>query len=117
LTFDGVWNYHWDAENRLISMDMTNAVSGIAATNRLKLTFAYCSEYSEEISTGVTAGLGAAFDVDGPAEPGNVMDNEVALAGVIKESATQIAEQLGVMDWLSDPNTHKSIHVGQEIRT
>lgn len=40
LSFDGVWNYQWDGENRLISMTMTN-VANIAATNRLKLDFAY----------------------------------------------------------------------------
>ena len=40
LTFDGVWNYSWDAENRLVSMNMTN-ISGIAPSNRLRLDFAY----------------------------------------------------------------------------
>lgn len=40
LTFDGVWIYQWDGENRLISMNMTN-VSNIAATNRLRLDFVY----------------------------------------------------------------------------
>jgi RHS repeat-associated protein len=40
LTFDGIWTYAWNAENRLIEMTMTN-ISGVAATNRLKLDFAY----------------------------------------------------------------------------
>jgi len=40
LTFDGVWNYQWDGENRLISMNMTN-VANIANANRLRLDFAY----------------------------------------------------------------------------
>jgi hypothetical protein len=40
LTFDGIWAYQWDGENRLIAMTMTN-VASIAATNRLRLEFAY----------------------------------------------------------------------------
>ncbi len=40
LTFDGVWNYSWDAENRLIEMTMTN-ITGIAPSNRLRLDFGY----------------------------------------------------------------------------
>jgi len=40
LTFDGIWTYQWDGENRLLSMSMTN-ISGIAASNRLRLDFAY----------------------------------------------------------------------------
>lgn len=42
LSFDGIWSYQWDGENRLISMTMTN-VSGIANSNRLRLQFAYDS--------------------------------------------------------------------------
>jgi len=40
LSFDGVWTYEWDGENRLIAMTMTN-VANIAPTNRLRLEFAY----------------------------------------------------------------------------
>lgn len=40
LAFDGIWAYAWDGENRLVTMTMTN-VAGIAATNRLRLEFAY----------------------------------------------------------------------------
>jgi RHS repeat-associated protein len=40
LTFDGVWFYSWDAENRLTNMTMTN-IAGIAPSNRLRLDFAY----------------------------------------------------------------------------
>ena len=40
LTFDGVWNYTWDAGNRLTEMTMTN-ISGIAPSNRLRLDFGY----------------------------------------------------------------------------
>lgn len=40
LTFDGVWCYEWDAENRLAAMTMTN-VANIANSNRLKLEFTY----------------------------------------------------------------------------
>jgi RHS repeat-associated protein len=40
LSSDSIWTYQWDAENRLISMTMTN-VANIAATNRLRLDFAY----------------------------------------------------------------------------
>jgi RHS repeat-associated protein len=40
LSSDGIWSYHWDAENRLISMTMTN-ISGIANSNRLQIQFAY----------------------------------------------------------------------------
>ena len=48
LTFDGVWNYQWDGENQLISMNMTN-IAGLTVnaqgmvTNRLRLDFAYDS--------------------------------------------------------------------------
>jgi RHS repeat-associated protein len=41
LVSDGVWLYQWDGENRLISMWMTNVIAGIAASNTLKLDFAY----------------------------------------------------------------------------
>jgi RHS repeat-associated protein len=41
LSSDSIWIYQWDAENRLISMTMTNNVAWIAASNRLKLDFAY----------------------------------------------------------------------------
>ena len=41
LTFDGVWTYSWDGENRLASMWMTNGIAGIAASNVVKLKFAY----------------------------------------------------------------------------
>ena len=40
LSFDGIWTYQWDGENRLTTMTMTN-VAGIADTNQLKLDFAY----------------------------------------------------------------------------
>jgi len=40
LTFDGVWSYAWDAENRLSSMSMTN-LGGVADANRLRLEFIY----------------------------------------------------------------------------
>lgn len=40
LTFDGLWRYEWDAENRLAAMTMTN-VAQIANANRLRLEFAY----------------------------------------------------------------------------
>lgn len=43
LLFDGVWNYSWDAENRLVAMTMVTNVSGLAASNRLRLDFAYDS--------------------------------------------------------------------------
>jgi RHS repeat-associated protein len=39
-TFDGIWAYDWDCENRLAAMTMTN-VSGIANSNRLRLEFTY----------------------------------------------------------------------------
>ncbi|HWX22089.1 MAG TPA: RHS repeat-associated core domain-containing protein [Candidatus Binatia bacterium] len=40
LTFDGIWTYEWDAENRLAAMSMTN-VASITDSNRLRLEFAY----------------------------------------------------------------------------
>ena len=40
LTFDGVWTYEWDPENRLAAMSMTN-VAGFANSNRLRLEFVY----------------------------------------------------------------------------
>ncbi|HEY9171485.1 MAG TPA: RHS repeat-associated core domain-containing protein, partial [Verrucomicrobiae bacterium] len=41
LTFDGTWSYTWDAENRLRTMTMTNAIAGIVASNILKLELTY----------------------------------------------------------------------------
>lgn len=40
LTFDGVWNYQWDGENCLNSMNMTNVANSVA-TNRLRSDLAY----------------------------------------------------------------------------
>jgi RHS repeat-associated protein len=40
LTFDGIWTYEWDAENRLAAMTMTN-IASVANSNRLRLEFAY----------------------------------------------------------------------------
>src|SRR5258708_36489117 len=40
LTFDGVWAYRWDGENRLVEMSMTN-VASIPNGQRTDLTFAY----------------------------------------------------------------------------
>jgi RHS repeat-associated protein len=59
LSFDGIWNYQWDGENRLISMAMTN-VSGIANSNRLELQFGYDSG-GRRISKVVSAWNGATF--------------------------------------------------------
>jgi RHS repeat-associated protein len=59
LTFDGVWNYQWDAENRLASMNMTN-VSGVANSNRLKLDFTY-DWMSRRVQKVVSAWNGSAF--------------------------------------------------------
>ena len=41
LTYDGVWNYTWDAENRLISMTNVAGIAGIATSNQLRLDFSY----------------------------------------------------------------------------
>jgi len=40
LTFDGIWQYRWDSENRLADMVMTN-VANIPSAQRKKLEFAY----------------------------------------------------------------------------
>jgi RHS repeat-associated protein len=40
LTFDGIWTYEWNAENRLVAMSMTNLL-GLASTARLRLEFVY----------------------------------------------------------------------------
>lgn len=59
LTFDGVWNYQWDAENRLVSMNMTNntTIAGLPATNRYRLDFQYDymnRRISKVVSTNTT---------------------------------------------------------------
>ena len=59
LTFDGIWNYQWDAENRLISMNMTN-ISGIANSNRLRLDFGY-DYMNRRISKTVWTNSGLVF--------------------------------------------------------
>jgi RHS repeat-associated protein len=59
LTFDGVWAYEWDAENRLKTMTMTN-VASIANSNRLRLEFAY--DYtSRRVQKKVSAWNASAF--------------------------------------------------------
>ena len=41
LSFDGIWSYQWDGENRLVAMWMTNGIANLAPTNQLRLDFAY----------------------------------------------------------------------------
>ena len=42
LSSDSIWTYQWDAENRLVSMWMTNnGIIGITPTNLFKLDFVY----------------------------------------------------------------------------
>lgn len=59
LSFDGVWTYRWDGENRLASMTMTN-VSGIVNSNRLQLAFLY-DYIGRRISKIVSDWNGSAF--------------------------------------------------------
>jgi hypothetical protein len=59
LTFDGIWTYQWDAENRLISMSMNN-IYGIADSNVLQLTFAY-DYMNRRISKTVWTNSGSGF--------------------------------------------------------
>jgi RHS repeat-associated protein len=40
LSYDGIWTYEWDAENRLRGMSMTN-IGNVGYSNRLRLDFAY----------------------------------------------------------------------------
>jgi RHS repeat-associated protein len=40
LTFDGIWTYEWDGENRLTVMTMTN-IANVTDAKRLRLEFAY----------------------------------------------------------------------------
>lgn len=40
LTFDGIWTYQWDGENRLKSMAMTN-ITSVPNAHRKKLDFTY----------------------------------------------------------------------------
>jgi RHS repeat-associated protein len=39
-TSDGMWSYQWDAENRLVTMTMTN-IASVPDTNRFRLDFTY----------------------------------------------------------------------------
>ena len=41
LAFDGVWEYEWDAANRLVQMTMATNVAGLPANERKRLTFEY----------------------------------------------------------------------------
>ncbi len=41
LTFDGIWTYEWDPENRLAAMSMTNTLANLVNSNRLRLEFVY----------------------------------------------------------------------------
>jgi RHS repeat-associated protein len=60
LTFDGIWTYEWDGENRLIAMTMTNNVASLAATNRLRLEFAY-DHKGQRVQKVVKSWNGSAF--------------------------------------------------------
>jgi len=59
LTFDGVWIYTWDAENRLIEMTMTN-FGNLALSNQLRLDFAY-DYMNRRISKIVSTNTGSGF--------------------------------------------------------
>ena len=41
LTFDGIWTYEWDGENRLKGTSMTNTLANLASSNCLRLDFTY----------------------------------------------------------------------------
>lgn len=59
LTFDGVWNYQWDAENRLRSMNMTN-ITAVPNAERKKLDFLYDDE-GRRVMKAVSVWNGSAF--------------------------------------------------------
>lgn len=59
LSFDGVWTYKWDGENRLIQMTMTN-VGAIVDSNRLQLSFGY-DYLGRRVSKAVYAWNGSNF--------------------------------------------------------
>lgn len=59
LTFDGIWTYEWDAENRLITMTMTN-LANLDHTNRLRLEFVY-DHQGRRIAKTVKSWTGSAF--------------------------------------------------------
>ena len=62
LTFHGVWDYTWDAENRSLSMNMTT-VSGIANSNRLRLDFG-CHSMNRRVSKTVSSWNGAVSSIE-----------------------------------------------------
>ena len=41
LTYDGIWSYYWDGENRLTTMQMISGVAGFPSDQRRRLEFAY----------------------------------------------------------------------------
>ena len=59
LTWDGIWTYQWDAENRLTNMTM-ESIYGIANSNVLQLTFAY-DYMNRRISKTVSSWNGAGY--------------------------------------------------------
>jgi RHS repeat-associated protein len=63
LTFDGIWTYEWDAENRLKGMSMTN-ISGLTVpamySKRLRLDFAY-DYMGRRVQKAVSAWNGSTF--------------------------------------------------------
>lgn len=60
LTFDGIWTYEWDAENRLKAMSMTNTLANLVNSNRLRLEFVYDYQ-GRRISKTVKTWNGSSF--------------------------------------------------------
>jgi RHS repeat-associated protein len=59
LTFDGVWSYRWDGENRLVEMSMTN-VTSIPNAQRADLAFLYDGQ-GRRVSKTVSTWNGSAY--------------------------------------------------------
>jgi len=59
LTFDGIWTYEWDGENRLTAMTMTN-IANVPNSSRLRLEFAYDYQ-NRRVSKAVKTWTGSAF--------------------------------------------------------
>jgi RHS repeat-associated protein len=60
LTFDGIWAYDWDCENRLAGMTMTNSITSLANSNRLRLEFVY-DQHGRRVGKTVKTWNGTGF--------------------------------------------------------
>lgn len=106
LTFDGIWAYRWDGENRLVEMAMTN-VNGVPNAQRKRVLFKYDHlgrRVSKAVSIWTGAGFGSGattrfvYDLPGGEGEGWRLLAEVDAGGNIVRSYTWGLDLSGTLD-------------------